>query len=116
MNESGYKFRLDGYGKHAEGYYTSSNIERIHWTPVGQLPLKVRDKYPRGRLIVSFQNGGVYTYNVGEEAYRDLERRAREGYTGDSTGKYYNSGRFVQEHVDPRDISDGDGAYVDRHV
>ena len=85
-----YQIKLNG----EEEYYSSSNIEAISYTKHNNLLDKIKHKYPKGKLVISFKNGGKYTYNIGIEAFKELERRAKKEFVKqnpeETTGKFYS--------------------------
>lgn len=108
------QIKLNGAGD----YYDSSHLGTISFTETSDLRQSIKHKYPKGKLVISFDTGGKYTYNVGKEAFDEIERRARKEFVDDypekTAGKYYSRGHFIRDFFP--NLGPNEDSYVDKKV
>jgi hypothetical protein len=71
------------------------------------------DDYSLGQLLVKFHNTGVYTYNVGYEAYDEMRKRAENPEEYEKTPFEVYDSRMIDWVSDEKRESD-EGLYIDK--
>lgn len=96
-------------------YLTDENEDTVNSSVIEWFMWRDREDndYSKGQLLVKFHDTGVYTYNVGYEAYSAMRNRAQNPQEYEETPFEVYDSRMIDWVSDEKRESD-EGLYVDK--